>query len=155
MIDRVQRDYTGFPPRPPPPRDEFPRVPPRDRFDYPPAREYRRPPSPREYREYAPSLPATRAREYDDYRRGPPVTDRDRYPTPVAGDYRGRYPPLPDPAYRGYPVPPPDYDRYDRRPSDRPGAYPPTYRPRSPPRGREEYERPARFVHHVCNLIRF
>ncbi|KAF9535742.1 hypothetical protein CPB83DRAFT_842259 [Crepidotus variabilis] len=157
LADRLQRDYNGYPPRPLPPRDDYPpRFPPRDnRYDYPPppavARDYRRPPSPRDYRDYGPPPPGgTRAREYDDYRRGPPlVTDRERYPPPPPppADFRGRYPP-PDPAYRGYPPPPPpmaDYERYDRRPNDRgPPPFPPGYRSRSPPRPREDYDRPPR-----------
>ncbi|TFK30741.1 hypothetical protein FA15DRAFT_28086 [Coprinopsis marcescibilis] len=148
LIDRIQRDY---PPRNPPPRDDYPapRYPPRDvRYDYtpaPPPRDYRRPPSPREYRDYPPAPAPPRGRDYDDYRRGPPlppppVHERDRYPPPAPPpDYaRGRYPPPPD-AYRGYPPGPPpppvNYDRYDRRPVERYPAYPapPSGRPRTPP----------------------
>lgn len=147
----------GYPPRPVPHKDDYPRVPPRDsRYDYPPppapAREYRRPPSPRDYRDYGPPSSA-RARDYDDYRGGQPaLTERDRYPPPAA-DYRSRYPPVADPMYRGYPPPQnPDYERYDRRPSERAPAYPPSYRPRSPPRARDEYDRAPRFVHCLVDI---
>ncbi|KAG5352717.1 RNA-binding protein lark [Termitomyces sp. T112] len=124
---------------------------PRDaRYDYPPSRDYRRPPSPRDYRDYPVPPPGVRGREYDDYRRGPPMPDRERYPPPPA-DYRGRYPP-PDANYRGYggslpPPPPPYYDRYERRPGGErfpPGYIPPppgSGRPRTPPRYREDFER--------------
>ncbi|KAF8203728.1 hypothetical protein BJ912DRAFT_940890 [Pholiota molesta] len=152
LIDRIQGDYNGRPSRNGPPRDDFSqRLPPRDsRYDYPPpaaVRDLRRPPSPREYRDYGPP-PGARAREYDDFRRGPPpppVVERDRFPP---SDFRGRYPPpVPDvPPYRGYgapPPPPPVYDRYDRRPNDRypPYSGPPGPRPRTPPRARDDYER--------------
>ncbi|RDB28673.1 Glycine-rich RNA-binding protein RZ1B [Hypsizygus marmoreus] len=152
LIDRIQRDNyaPAQPPRNLPPRDDMGGPgrlpPPRDvRYDYPP-RDFRRDPSPRDFREYPapPPPPPGRGREYDDYRRGPPMTERDRYMPPPPSDYRGRYPPPPDPAYRGYgsaPTPPPPppafYDRYDRRPVER---YPPPYpsphggRPRTPPR---------------------
>ncbi|CAA7259987.1 unnamed protein product [Cyclocybe aegerita] len=151
LIDRIQRDHNGHLPRNLPPRDDFPpqRPPPRDsRYDYPPplpVRDYRRPPSPRDYRDYGPPGGA-RAREYDDYRRGPPpVVERDRLPPP--SDYRGRYPPVSDAPYRGYGAPPPPvYDRYDRRPNDRPSGYPqpPPPRPRTPPRVRDDYDRGPR-----------
>jgi len=164
IVERGQREYNSYPSRPLPPRDDYPRPSPRDsRYDYPapaPAREYRRPPSPREYRDYGPPPPGgARNREYDDHRRGlPPMAERDRFPAPAPpppADYRGRYPAPPDPAYRGYPAPPPaDYDRYDRRPTDRAAVYP-SYRPRSPPRGREEYDRaPPRSVHHFIEVDR-
>ncbi|KAF8898484.1 hypothetical protein BD779DRAFT_1484182 [Infundibulicybe gibba] len=121
------------------------------RYDYapPPSRDIRRPLSPREYRDYAPPPPpSSRGRDYDDYRRGPPVPERDRYPPAPPPEYRGRYPP-PDPAYRGYgappaPAPAPYYDRYERRSVERyPPGYPaPGSRPRTPPRPpREEFER--------------
>ncbi|KAJ6575531.1 hypothetical protein B0H10DRAFT_2168546 [Mycena sp. CBHHK59/15] len=138
------RDYA-----PPPPRDV---PPPRDsRYDYPPPRDYRRAPSPpREYRDYPPAPPVSRGRDYEDYRRGPPVPERDRYPPAVPPpEYRGRYAPPPDSAYRGYggpPAPPaPQYDRYDRRPHERYPPYPPPTggRARTPPRPREEYDRGA------------
>ncbi|KAJ7655177.1 hypothetical protein DFH06DRAFT_1201807 [Mycena polygramma] len=141
-IDRG-RDYAPLPPRDAlPPRDS--------RYDYPSSRDYRRAPSPpRDYRDYPPAPPVGRGRDYDDYRRGPPVADRDRYVPPVPPqDYRGgRYPPPPDPAYRGYggppPPPPPQYDRYDRRPHERYPPYPPAAggRARTPPRGRDDYDR--------------
>ncbi|KAI5822460.1 hypothetical protein K523DRAFT_408524 [Schizophyllum commune Tattone D] len=121
---------------------------PRDR-DYPPPppREYRRPvtppyPPPREYRDYPPMPPR---RDYDDYaRRPPPVDYRDpRYPPPPV-DYRYAPPPPVDP-YRGYP-PPPVADRGDRRlgPVDPRYAATPmaTPRARTPPRYRDDYERP-------------
>jgi len=152
LIDRIQRDYVPHPSRgPPQPREEVgpPRLPPpRDaRYDYPPAppRDFRRASSPRGYREYPP--PQDRARDYDDFRR-PPVHERERFAVPPPAEMRSRYPP-PDPSYRGYggPLPPPTvaYDRYDRRPVER---YPPSYPPppgvraRTPPRMREEFERP-------------
>ncbi|KAF7784574.1 transcriptional regulator family: Zinc finger, CCHC-type [Agaricus bisporus var. burnettii] len=139
--DRFQRNY---PSRGPPPRDDFnqsryPLPPPsRDpRYDYSPS--FRRPPSPRDYRDYPPPR-----RDYDDYRRGPPPQDRDRYPPP---DYQNRYAPPPEPVYRGYggsPLPPPPiaYDRPDRRNGDRYGNYPPPPpRARTPLRGRDEFDR--------------
>ncbi|KAJ7042646.1 hypothetical protein C8F04DRAFT_1076624 [Mycena alexandri] len=145
VIDRG-RDFAPLPPRDalPPPRDS--------RYDYPPARDYRRAPSPpRDYRDYPhpPVLPVNRGRDYDDYRRGPPMPDRDRYPPPVPPqDYRGgRFPPPPDLAYRyGGPPPPPvaPYDRYDRRPHERYPPYPPAAaggRARTPPRIRDDYDR--------------
>ncbi|KAF4623276.1 hypothetical protein D9613_002048 [Agrocybe pediades] len=155
LIDRIQRDYPGGPGGPPralPIRDDFPQRPPRDgRYDYPPPpaiRDHRRPPSPGDYRDYGPPAPGARVRDYDDYRRGPPppVDDRDRFPPPP--DFRGRYPP-PDNVYRGYAAPPPPvYDRYDRRPNDRYAPYVPPPGPgpraRTPPRGRDEYDRPPR-----------
>ncbi|KAJ6604250.1 hypothetical protein DFH09DRAFT_1122080 [Mycena vulgaris] len=140
------RDFAPLPPRDVlPPRDS--------RYDYPPpARDYRRAPTPpRDYRDYPAAPPVNRGRDYDDYRRGPPVPERDRYPPPVPpADYRGgRYPPPPDPAYRGYggpPAPPvPQYDRYDRRPHERYPPYPPPPpaggRARTPPRARDDYDR--------------
>ncbi|KAF9455006.1 hypothetical protein P691DRAFT_800016, partial [Macrolepiota fuliginosa MF-IS2] len=150
LIDRIQRDYNNR--GPPPPRDDYaqsryPPAPPRDsRYDYPPPPS-RRPPSPRDYRDYP---PPPRARDYDDYRRGPPPPqDRERYPPPPA-DYRGRYAPPPEAGYRSYggpapapPPPPASYDRYDRR-SERYNNYappPPPPRARSPPRGRDDYDR--------------
>ncbi|KAF4605601.1 hypothetical protein EYR40_004388 [Pleurotus pulmonarius] len=158
LIDRIQRDYP--PPRdhpsyrddygpsgrlPPPPRDSR-------YYDYPPStRDYRRPVSPaRDYRDYPPPPPSSRGRDYDDYRRAPPVHDRDRYPPPPPSDYRGsRYPPPTD-SYRGYAAPPASYpyDRYERRSMDRyagPPAPPltPVGRPRTPPRhARDDYDRP-------------
>ncbi|XP_006460116.1 hypothetical protein AGABI2DRAFT_191883 [Agaricus bisporus var. bisporus H97] len=140
LIDRIQKDYSS---RAPPPRDDYhqPRYPlpppPRDlRYDYMPS--LRRPPSPRDYRDPR--------REYDDYRRRPPSQERERYPPP---EYRGRYAPPPDPIYRGYggpppPPPPVPYDRYDRRGGERYGNYPPPPPPpraRTPPRGRDDFER--------------
>ncbi|TFK76747.1 hypothetical protein BDN72DRAFT_829902 [Pluteus cervinus] len=151
--DRMRRPPGPPPPSRsyPPPRDDYgpPRHQPRDgRYDTgpPPPKDYRRPPSPT----YAP--PPARGREYDEYRRGPPPPERDRYgapPPPV--DYRGRYPPPPDPGYRGPPGPPPPaayYDRYERRPNERyPPGYPPpplSHRGRTPPpvRDRDDYDRP-------------
>ncbi|KAG6885714.1 hypothetical protein C0993_010887 [Termitomyces sp. T159_Od127] len=120
------------------------------RYDYPSSRDYRRPPSPRDYRDYPAPPPGVRGREYDDYRRGPPMPERERYPPPPA-DYRGRYPPPPDANYRSYggpplpPPPPPYYDRYERRTGGErfpPGYMPPgSGRPRTPPRYREDFER--------------
>ncbi|KAJ7919039.1 hypothetical protein B0H13DRAFT_1868793 [Mycena leptocephala] len=137
------RDYIPLPPRDVlPPRDS--------RYDYPPTRDYRRAPSPpRDYRDYPPAPPMNRGRDYDDYRRGPPAAERDRYVPPVPPqDFRGgRYPPPPDPAYRGYggppAPPPPQYDRYDRRPHERYPPYPPAAggRARTPPRVRDDYDR--------------
>ncbi|KAG6891080.1 hypothetical protein C0995_014170 [Termitomyces sp. Mi166 len=130
-------------------REDIPMGRPRDaRYDYPPPRDYRRPPSPRDYRDYPAAPPGARGREYDDYRRGPPMPDRERYPPPA--EYRGRYPPPPDANYRGYggplpPPPPPYYDRYERRSGGE--RFPPGYmssgsgRPRTPPRYREDFER--------------
>ncbi|KAG6814050.1 hypothetical protein H0H92_003900 [Tricholoma furcatifolium] len=120
-----------------PQREDMGRFPPRDvRYDYQPPRDYRRPPSPGGYRDYPPPPPGGRGREYDDYRRGPPMPDRDRYPPPV--DYRGRYPPPPDPNYRGPGGPPPGhYERYDRRPAEREYDY--RGRPPSPPVRYDEY----------------
>ncbi|KAJ7225906.1 hypothetical protein GGX14DRAFT_422909 [Mycena pura] len=128
---------------PPPSRDS--------RYDYPPTRDYRRAPSPpRDHRDYPPP-PTSRVREHDEYRRGPPVSERDRYPPPPPPpDYRGgRYPPPPEPGYRTYgpPVPPPaPYDRYERRTHERNPPYPPPVhassgRGRSPPRVRDDYDR--------------
>ncbi|ESK98182.1 rna-binding region rnp-1 domain-containing protein [Moniliophthora roreri MCA 2997] len=131
LIDRIQRDYP-----PPPPRDS--------RYDYPPPaaaapppRDYRRPASPPPPRDYYPPPPSSRSR-YDDYR----DRDRDRYAAPPPVDYRGRYPP--EPAYRS--APPPAsyaYDRYSRPPNERYPASgygpPPSGRPRSPPRYRDDY----------------
>ncbi|KAG6844270.1 hypothetical protein H0H87_008218 [Tephrocybe sp. NHM501043] len=135
----------------PPREDMIGRPPAREvRYDYPPPRDFRRPPSPREYRDYPAPPPGVRGREFDDYRRGPPMPDRERYPPPPA-DYRGRYPPPPDANYRGYggpplpPPPPPFYDRYERRPGGErfPSGYipPGSGRPRTPPRYRDDFER--------------
>ncbi|KAK0245895.1 hypothetical protein EDD85DRAFT_37235 [Armillaria nabsnona] len=121
LIERIQRDHA-----PPVPRDT--------RYDYPPpARDFRRPPSPvRDYREYPP--PPSR---YDDYRRPPPMMERDRYLD------RGRYPP--EAAYRG-PIPPPayGYDRYDKKAERFSYPPPPSGRPRTPPRYREDFDRMPR-----------
>jgi len=93
-----------------------------------------------------------RPRDFDDYRRGPPPQDRDRYPPqppppPPPQEYRGRFP-AHDPSYRGgygdAPHPPPSasYDRYDNRRGDRYGNYLPLpSRGRSPPRGRDDFDR--------------
>ncbi|KAG6866020.1 hypothetical protein C0991_009428 [Blastosporella zonata] len=143
-------DYPLVPNRNMPPREDMTGRPStRDvRYDYPPPRDLRRPLSPREYRDYPAPPPGVRSREFDDYRRGPPMPDRERYPPPPA-DYRGRYPPPPDANYRGYggpPLPPPPfYDRYERRPGGErfpPGYIPPASgRPRTPPRYRDDFDR--------------
>ncbi|KAF8922220.1 hypothetical protein CPB85DRAFT_1266398 [Mucidula mucida] len=119
LIDRIQRDH------PPASRDV--------RYDYAPmGRDYRRPPSPaRDFRDYGP--PPSR---YDDYRRPPPMAERDRYPPPD----RARY------DYRSGPIPPayPPYERYDRKAERYPPYGPPSAgRPRTPPRYREDYDRPV------------
>lgn len=82
----------------------------------------------RDYRDYGP--PPSR---YDDYRRPPPMAERDRYGAPD----RGRY------DYRsGPPAPPhPTYERYDRRAERYPAYGPPGGRPRTPPRYREDLDR--------------
>ncbi|KIM47936.1 hypothetical protein M413DRAFT_439633 [Hebeloma cylindrosporum] len=142
LIDRIQRDYNAHPSRNLPPRDDFPqRLPPRDgRYDYPPSsavRDNRRPPSPRDYRDYGPA--GARVRDYDDFRRGPPVIERERFAPP--SDFSRRYPPVSDVPYRGYGAPPPPlYERYERRPNDRYSSYSQP-RPRTPPRIREDYDR--------------
>lgn len=164
LIDRIQPTRDG--PRDYPPyRDDYGppggRYPPRDArygYDYPPppppGRDYRRPPSPpRDHRDY-PGGPPPPRRDYDDYRmRGPPPRPYDRsgfYPPDdgPAGYPRGYGPPLP--------LPRDPYDRYDRRPpppADRYSAYPPgppVGRPRTPPigppRGRDDFDRPVRYV---------
>lgn len=142
--------------RQPPPRSGYDYAPPQPLPQQapPPSREYRRPSPPREYaREFAPPP----RKDYDDYKMRAP-------PPPAPPSTRGYYP-VEEPPYpastRGYdapshppPVmaPPParDYvDRgIDRRPvqTDRYAQYPPTSRPRTPPRppvhARDEYERP-------------
>ena len=150
LIDRIQRD--NYNTRGPPPRDDYsryPQPPSRDsRYDYPPPRRV----SPlRDYRDFGPPLP--RPRDFDDYRRGPPPLDRDRYPSqplpPPPQEYRGRFP-AHEPGYRGgysgapHPLPSAPYDRYDNRRGDRYGNYlppPPPPRARSPPRGRDDFDR--------------
>ncbi|PBK89705.1 hypothetical protein ARMGADRAFT_331599 [Armillaria gallica] len=112
----------------------FTRGPGDTRYDYPPpARDFRRPPSPvTDYREYPP--PPSR---YDDYRRPPPMMERDRHLD------RGRYPP--EAAYRG-PIPPPayGYDRYDKKAERFSYPPPPSGRPRTSPRYREDFDRMPR-----------
>ena len=165
LIDRIQpprdypppRDYTyrgDYPPRYPAPGD--PRY-----YDYPapPRREagYARPPSPppRDYRDYPPQPPARSTRDYDDYR----MRSAPQPPTPRL-ESRGYYADterVPPPGYpRGYPPTRDYYDNYDRRggapPSDRYGSYPApaSARPRTPPgvppRARDDYDRPPRYV---------
>lgn len=115
------------------------------RYDYPPpGRDYRRPPSPgpmREYRDYGP--PPSR---YEDYRRPPPLAERDRYGAPDRGRYDYRSAP---------PAPPhPTYERYDRRAERYPAYGPPSGRPRTPPRYREDLDRPVpRYVVQNFSLI--
>ncbi|KAF8634415.1 hypothetical protein AX15_000866 [Amanita polypyramis BW_CC] len=149
LLDRIERDYT-LNRNVPPARDDYSstRYPPREvRYDYPPpppSRESRRPPSPRDHREHPPA--PSRARDYDDHRRGPPASDRERYGPPPASDYRGRYAPPPESPYRSYgapPLQPPPPSYYDRRPNERHAAYPPSSggRARTPPRVRDDYER--------------
>ncbi|KAM6498377.1 hypothetical protein JOM56_006325 [Amanita muscaria] len=150
LLDRIQREHT--PSRSlPPARDDYSsaRYPARDsRYEYPPpaqARDLRRPPSPRDLRDYPPQ--SSRVRDFDDYRRGPPV-ERERFGHPPSSDYRGRYVPPPEAPYRSYgaspPLPPPAsyYERYERRPNERYPSYPPPPgRARTPPRARDDYER--------------
>ncbi|KAF8640911.1 hypothetical protein AX17_000559 [Amanita inopinata Kibby_2008] len=149
LLDRIQRDYVPSS-RSMPARDEYVsgRYASRDvRYDYAapaPPRELRRPPSPRDYRDYPP--PPTRSRDYDDYRRGPPVSERDRYGSTAASDYRARYAPPPEPPHRSYGAPPPQpppQPYYDRKANERYAAYPPPAggRAKTPPRVREDYDR--------------
>ncbi|KAJ7596699.1 hypothetical protein C8J56DRAFT_294354 [Mycena floridula] len=134
LIDRIDREPRDYPPLPS--RET--------RYDYAPLpplpmpmrdyhRRYMSPPG--DYRDFP------RDRNYEDYRGGPPS---DRY-IPSQADYRGRHA---EPyRYGGPPASGPQYPVYDR--SDGRGRYlqyqspPMGQRPRSPPRYRGDYGRPA------------
>ncbi|KAF8528027.1 hypothetical protein BU17DRAFT_81254 [Hysterangium stoloniferum] len=137
---RDSRYGFDYPPPPPPPAAREPR-------DYRP-RDYRPASPPREHRDYPTGHPPPprQSRDVDDYRRDfrGPSTAQSRYESRP-----GYYPDADYPSRPAY-APPPSRDVYDSRgydkrppPNDRYPPYPPPGgRPRTPPRARDDYDKP-------------